>query len=238
MDQQPASPTHPKPTPKPTMEQQWTLVDQYIASKLAPADKPLDEALHDSEAAKLPPINVSPNQGKFLHLLVRLMGAKRILEIGTLGGYSTIWLARALPAGGQVITVEVDPDRADLARANIARSGLAESVNIRVGAALDILPQLAGEEREPFDLVFVDADKRNNPNYFQWALKLTRTGSLIIIDNVVRQGTITEDHSTDPDIQGTRRLFDMLAAEKRVCAAALQTVGVKGYDGLAMVVVM
>ncbi|WP_163999143.1 O-methyltransferase [Pyxidicoccus caerfyrddinensis] len=218
-------------------QQQWTAVDRYITDQLAPHDEALEEALRASDAAGLPPIHVAPNQGKFLHLLALLQGARNILEVGTLGGYSTIWLARALPPGGRLVTLEMDPKHAEVARANLARAGLSEVVDLRVGRALDTLPLIAAEKRGPFDVVFIDADKRSNPDYFQWALKLTRKGSLIIIDNVVRNGAVVDATSTDPNIQGVRRLYEMLAAEPRVSTTAVQTVGSKGYDGFAMALV-
>ena len=215
-------------------QSQWTEVDAYLTQALVPADEALEAALRDSAAAGLPAINVSPNQGRLLELLARSIGARRILEIGTLGGYSTIWLARALPPGGRLVTLEYDPRHAEVARANIARAGFAEVVEVRVGRAVDILPALEG----PFDLVFVDADKASNPDYFAWALKLSRVGSVIIVDNVVRGGAVVDASSTDPNILGIRRMNQMIAAEPRVAATAIQTVGSKGYDGLAMVLVV
>jgi predicted O-methyltransferase YrrM len=218
-------------------QQQWTAVDRYITDQLAPHDAALEEALKASDAAGLPSIHVAPNQGKLLHLLARLQGARNILEVGTLAGYSTIWLARALPPGGRLVTLELDPKHAEVARANIARAGLSNVVDLRVGRALDTLPLLAAEGLGPFDFVFIDADKRSNPDYFQWALKLTRKGSLIIIDNVVRNGAVVDAASTDPNIQGVRRLYELLATEPRVSTTAVQTVGSKGYDGFAMALV-
>jgi predicted O-methyltransferase YrrM len=215
----------------------WTAVDRYITDLLVPPDPALDGALEASAAAGLPPINVAPNQGKLLWLLARLQGARTILEIGTLGGYSTIWLARALPAGGRLITLEIDPKHAEVARASIARAGLAGVVELRLGRALDTLPQLAAQGRGPFDLIFIDADKPNNPDYFAWALKLSRRGSLIIVDNVVRDGAVADAASSDPSVQGVRRLNELLAAEPRVSATAIQTVGSKGYDGFAIALV-
>ncbi|HCT77380.1 MAG TPA: methyltransferase [Micromonosporaceae bacterium] len=209
----------------------WTAVDDYITDRLVAADPALDEALKASDAAGLPPIAVAPNQGKMLHIFAQMIGAKRVLEIGTLGGYSTIWLARAVPADGQVITFEFDPKHADVARANLANAGVGDRVQVRVGAALDSLPVLAQENPEPFDLVFIDADKKSNPDYFQWALKLTKPGSVIIVDNVVRGGAVTDEESTSPDVVGTRRLFDVAGAEAKVTVTAVQTVGYKGYDG-------
>jgi predicted O-methyltransferase YrrM len=220
-----------------TDREQWTAVDRYITDLLVRPDAALNEALKSSDAAGLPAINVAPNQGKLLHVLARLKGAKNILEIGTLGGYSTIWLARALSPGGRLITLEFDPKHADVARANISRAGLAEVVEIRVGLAIEALPKLAAEKREPFDLIFIDADKPSNCDYFQWALKLSRPGSVIIVDNVVRSGGVVDANSTDPAVQGTRRFYEMLSKEKRVISTAIQTVGIKGYDGLAIALV-
>ncbi|MFF7774470.1 O-methyltransferase [Streptomyces tanashiensis] len=213
---------------------QWTDVDQYFTDTIAPADEILTAALADSTAAGLPEIAVAPNQGKLLHLLARTQGARTVLEIGTLGGYSTIWLARALPADGRLITLEYDPAHADVARANIARAGLDKIVEVRTGAALDTLPQLEAEGTGPFDLVFIDADKVNNPRYVEWALKLSRPGTLIIVDNVVRNGRVATAHPDDPAITGTREMFDLIAREPRLDATAVQTVGTKGYDGLLM----
>lgn len=219
-------------------QEQWTAVDRYFSDHLVPADPALVAALEASTAAGLPEIQVSPLQGKLLHLLARAQGARRVLEIGTLGGYSTIWLARALPRDGRMITLEADPKHAEVARSNIARAGLAEVVEIRLGRALDTLPKLAAEGGDPFDLVFIDADKPSNPDYFKWALQLSRPGSLILIDNVVRDGNVIDAASDDPDVQGTRRLIDLLAAEPRISATAIQTAGVKGYDGLAIALVL
>jgi len=218
--------------------EQWTAVDRYFTELLVPADPALDAALVASAEAGLPGINVAPNQGKLLQLLARLQGATRILEIGTLGGYSTIWLARALPADGRLVTLEAVPKHAEVARANIERAGLGDRVEVRQGPALDSLPALADEGFGPVDLTFVDADKQSTPDYFQWALKLSRPGSLIIVDNVVRGGGVTDEASDDPDIQGIRRFNDLLAAEPRVEATAIQTVGAKGYDGLAIALVV
>ncbi|MFF1510828.1 O-methyltransferase [Streptomyces sp. NPDC058326] len=216
----------------PQVNPQWNAVDDYFGRTIAPADEALTAALTASTAAGLPEIAVAPNQGKLLHLLALTQGARSILEIGTLGGYSTIWLARALPADGRLITLEYDPAHADVARANIARAGLDKLVEVRTGAALDSLPRLEAEGAGPFDLVFIDADKVNNPRYVEWALRLSRPGTLIIVDNVVRGGRIATPHPDDPAITGTRELFDLVAAEPRLDATALQTVGTKGYDGL------
>ncbi len=218
-------------------QEQWTAVDRYVADLLVPPDPALDEALRASEAAGLPAINVTPGLGKLLHLLARVREARSILEIGTLGGYSTIWLARALPPGGSLITLEADPQHAAVARANLARAGLAAVVEVRVGRALDTLPQLEAEGRGPFDLVFIDADKPSTPDYFGWALKLSRPGSLIVVDNVVRDGALADAASRDPNVEGVRRLHELIAAEPRVSATAIQTVGSKGYDGFALALV-
>jgi predicted O-methyltransferase YrrM len=219
-------------------QEQWTAVDHYLTDLFVPPDSALDAALRDSAAAGLPAINVSPNQGKLLHLLARLLGARTILEIGTLGGYSTIWLARALPAGGRLVTLESDARHADVARANIARAGLAEVVELRLGPALETMPQLAAEGRGPFDLIFIDADKESYPEYLAWSLRLSRRGSLIVADNVVRNGAVLDSASDDPRVQGARRFNELLAAEPRVSATAIQTVGSKGYDGFALALVI
>jgi len=215
----------------------WTAVDKYITDLLVPSEPALEAALQASSAAGLPHIQVSPAQGKLLHLLARACNARQILEIGTLGGYSTIWLARALPAGGRVITLEADPKHAEVARANFALAGLAGMIELRLGPALEALPQLVSERRGPFDLIFIDADKANMREYFDWALKLSRTGSVIIADNVIRDGRVLHAGSGDPDIQGVRRFTERLATEKRVSATEIQTVGSKGYDGFAIAVV-
>jgi predicted O-methyltransferase YrrM len=216
----------------------WTEVDNYIGNLLVPRDAALAAALKASEAAGLPAIQVSPTQGKFLHLLARLMRARDILELGTLGGYSTIWLARALDDKGRLVTVESNPKHAEVARGNLALAGLSDRVEFRVGGALEVLPQLAQQGRGPFDLIFIDANKSDMPEYFDWALQLSRPGSLIIADNVIRDGKVVEAASTDADIQGVRRFNERMAAEKRVSATELQTVGSKGYDGFAMVLVV
>ncbi|MFE0171912.1 O-methyltransferase [Streptomyces sp. NPDC059002] len=215
-------------------QQQWNSVDAYFTDLLAPADETLTAALRDSDAAGLPQINVAPNQGKLLQLLAQIQGARRILEIGTLGGYSTIWLARALPADGHLITLEFKPEHAEVARGNLARAGLDKITEVRVGPAVDSLAALAAEGPEPFDLVFIDADKANNPRYVEWSLKLTRPGSLIVLDNVVRSGAVTDPDSTDPSVQGTRAALDIMAEHPKLSATALQTVGTKGYDGFAL----
>ncbi|MFK0212610.1 MULTISPECIES: O-methyltransferase [unclassified Streptomyces] len=213
---------------------QWNAVDDYFTDTIAPGDDALTAALAASTAAGLPEIAVAPNQGKLLHLLAATQGARNILEIGTLGGYSTIWLARALPADGRLTTLEYDPAHADVARANIARAGLDKIVEVRTGAALDTLPVLETEGAGPFDLVFIDADKANNPHYVTWALKLSRPGSLIIVDNVVREGRVATEQPGDAAVTGTRAMFDLIAAEPRLDATAIQTVGTKGYDGLLL----
>ncbi len=218
-------------------QEKWTAVDGYITDLLVPTDPALAAALQASAAAGLPPINVTPNQGKLLQLLARAQGARAILELGTLGGYSTIWLARALPADGRLITLEADPNYAEVARANIARAGLTRRVELRLGRALDTLPQLVAERRGPFDLIFIDADKPAYPDYFPWALKLCRRGSLIIADNIVRNGAVADSASSDPNVQGVRRFNELLAAEPRVSATVIQTVGSKGYDGFALALV-
>jgi predicted O-methyltransferase YrrM len=219
-------------------QDQWSAVDQYINNLVIPSDPELDAALEASVAAGLPPINVTPAQGKLLHLLARTQRARRILEIGTLAGYSTIWLARALPADGRVITLESDPTHARIATANIMRAGLSDRVDVRLGAALDTLPRLADERQGPFDLTFIDADRQNLPEYFAWALRLSRPGSLIIVDNVVRKGGVIDADSQDPNIIGVRRFGKSLAAETRVSATMVQTVGAKGYDGFAIALVL
>jgi predicted O-methyltransferase YrrM len=218
-------------------ETPWSAVDQYITDLLVPPDAALDAALLESAAAGLPAISVTPNQGKLLQLIARSQGARDILEIGTLGGYSTIWLARALPAGGRVVTLESDPKHASVARANLARAGLEESVELRLGLALETLPLIARERGRPFDLIFIDADKAGIPKYFAWALTLSRTGTVIIVDNVVRNGAVIDASSADPSVQGVRRFNEMLAAEPRVSATTIQTVGSKGYDGFTIMLV-
>lgn len=212
----------------------WTEVDRYVGDLLAPHDAALDAALQAGVEAGLPQIQVSPPQGKLLQILAQINGAASILEFGTLAGYSTIWLARALPAGGRLITLEADARYAEVARANVERAGLAASVDLRVGPALEILPVLDEEGAGPFDLTFIDADKVNTPNYFAWALEHSTPGSLIVADNVVRNGTLAEASSDDPTIQAQRRFHEMLAAESRVSATTIQTVGSKGYDGFTL----
>lgn len=217
-------------------QSQWTAIDEFLTESLVPTDSILEAALEASAEAGLPEIQVTPCQGRFLQLLVRILGARKILEIGTLGGYSTIWLGRALPQGGQMITLEVDPHHAEVARANIARAGLAPIVDLRLGPALETLPKLAAENAGPFDFIFIDADKPGTPDYFLWALKLSRPGSLIIVDNVMRKGALLEE-TKDPAVLGMRRLLELLRAQKGLTATAIQTVGSKGHDGFAMVLV-
>ncbi|RDG33984.1 O-methyltransferase [Streptomyces corynorhini] len=219
-------------------QEQWTAVDSYFTDRLAPADEALAAALTAADAAGLPAINVAPNQGKLLQLLAQTQGARTVLEIGTLAGYSTIWLARALPEDGRLISLEYDPAHADVARANLAHAGLDKIAEVRTGPALETLPVLAQEGAGPFDLVFIDADKPNNPHYLEWALKLTRPGSLVVVDNVVRGGRIADPESTDPAVVGTRRMFERIAANPLLSATAVQTVGAKGYDGFALVRVL
>lgn len=218
-------------------EKTWSAVDRYLTAQHGLDDAVLQSTLAASSAAGLPEIQVSATQGKMLHLLARMQGAQRILEIGTLGGYSTIWLARALPADGRLVTLEFDPNHAEVARANFARAGLEKLIDLRVGAALETLPRLVQEGAGPFDLIFIDADKDNYPGYFEWSLKLARSGTLIIADNVVRQGGVIDPHHPDVRVQGVRRFLDLVAAEPRVSATTIQTVGSKGYDGFAMVLV-
>jgi predicted O-methyltransferase YrrM len=215
----------------------WADVDAYINEQLVRPDPALDGALARAAAAGLPAIDVAPNQGKLLHLLARMCGARTILELGTLAGYSTIWLARALPAGGRLITLELDPGYAEVARANLRAAGVADRVEVRVGPALDSLPALEREGAGPFDLVFVDADKQGTPAYFEWALRLTRPGSVIVTDNVVRGGALADADSEDPRVVGMRRFTEMLGAAANVTATAVQTVGQKGWDGFALALV-
>jgi predicted O-methyltransferase YrrM len=216
-------------------QEQWNAVDRFITDHLTPADEALTATLTASKSAGLPAINVAPNQGKLLHLLAQLQGARTVLEIGTLGGYSTIWLARALPESGRLISLEYDPAHAEMARLNLARAGVDKIAEVRTGAALDTLPKLAAEPGAgPFDLIFIDADKQNNPRYVEWALKLSRPGSLIIVDNAVQGGAVVDKDSTDPAIVGIRQMYDLVAREPRLSATAMQTVGTKGYDGFLL----
>ncbi|MEO7443503.1 MAG: O-methyltransferase [Acidimicrobiales bacterium] len=215
----------------------WTAVDGYIAGCLLGPDPDLEAALSASAAAGLPAINVAPNQGKLLHLLVKMGAARNVLEIGTLGGYSTIWMARALAPGGRLVSLELDPGHAAVARRALDAAGLTGVVDVRVGPALASLAAMASAGEGPFDFVFLDADKEHNADYLDWSLRLTRPGSVIVMDNVVREGEVIDGASADPTVSGTRRLFDRLAAEPRVSATAIQTVGVKGHDGFAVAVV-
>jgi predicted O-methyltransferase YrrM len=215
----------------------WTAVDRYLADRLVSPDPALEAAVEASAAAGVPPIAVSPVQGKLLNLLAQAIGAHAILELGTLGGYSTIWLARALAPGGRLVTLEANPQYAELARANIERAGLGEIVELRLGAALDTLPELVAEGGQPFDLIFIDADKQNTPEYFTWALELSHEGSLIIADNVIRDGAVVDPAIEDPVVEGSRRLHELLASDSRVGATTIQTVGLKGYDGFTLALV-
>ncbi|MEU3546719.1 O-methyltransferase [Streptomyces longwoodensis] len=214
--------------------QVWDAVDAYFTEHLSPDDEVTAAALRESEAAGLPPISVTANQGKLLQLLAQVQGARGILEIGTLGGYSTIWLARALPPEGRLISLEYSPRHAEVARRNLARAGLDGQVEVRVGPALESLPRLADENPPPFDLVFIDADKGNNPHYVEWALRLTRAGSLIVLDNVVRGGRVVDADSTAEDVRGTRAAIELIGSHPRLSGTAIQTVGGKGYDGFAL----
>jgi len=220
-----------------TGQDQWSAVDSYITDLFLPPDPALEAALASSAAAGLPAISVSPTQGKLLHLLARIQKARRILELGTLGGYSTIWLARALPAGGQLISLEVNPKHAEVAQTNLARAGLTSMVEIRLGRAVDVLQQLVSEGCGPFDLIFIDADKPGYADYLQWSLKLARQGTLIVADNVVRKGAVADPESKDENVRGIRKFNEALAAEKRVTTTVIQTVGSKGYDGFALILV-
>jgi len=218
-------------------KQLWTDVDQYTTDLLIPPDPVLDAVLAASDEAKLPSISVSPSQGKLLMLLAKLAGATRILEIGTLGGYSSIWLARALPPGGRLITLEANPKHAEVAGKNITRGGFGDSVEVRLGDARAGIQQLAGEKGAPFDLIFIDADKQSIPHYLEWSLKMSHRGTLIIIDNVIRDGALIDGTSQDANVQGARRMHEMLASEPRISATTIQTVGSKGYDGFTLALV-
>jgi predicted O-methyltransferase YrrM len=217
------------------MQTLWSDVDRYIVDHLVPYDTALEQALAANAEAGLPPIDVSPAQGKFLHLLARMSGAKRILEIGTLGGYSTIWLARALGESGRLVTLEAVAGHAEVARGNIERAGLGAKVDILVGLAAETLPTLVGQP--PFDFIFIDADKPSNPTYLRWALQLSRPGTVLVCDNVVRDGQIVDPNCSDPRVQGTQQMFDLMAAEPRLTATAVQTVGAKGWDGFILATV-
>jgi predicted O-methyltransferase YrrM len=220
----------------------WRAVDGYIEERLIGSDPALDATLRASAEAGLPAIAVSPTQGKLLHLLARALDTRTVLELGTLGGYSTIWLGRALPPDGRLVTLEAEAKYAEVARANIARAGLGDLVELRLGPALDTLPQLAAEGPEPFDLVFIDADKQSTPEYFRWALELTRPGSVIVTDNVIRDGALIDTDNEDPVVEGGRRFHELLAADRagnpRVSATTIQTVGSKGYDGFTLALVL
>ncbi|MBV8113244.1 MAG: O-methyltransferase [Silvibacterium sp.] len=218
-------------------KKKWTAVDRYINETLLPHDPALDAALAASDKAGLPAIAVTPNQGRFLMIFAQSIGARSILEMGSLGGYSTIWLARALPPDGRLITLEFDPKHAEVARANVAHAGLADKVEIRVGKALETLPEIAAEGLGPFDFIFIDADKGNYPGYLEWAVRLSRSGTVIIGDNVVRDGKVIDPNDPDPSIQGVRHMNEIIAAESRLCATAIQTVGSKGYDGFMIAMV-
>jgi predicted O-methyltransferase YrrM len=218
-------------------QQQWTAVDEYVTGLVVKPDAALDEALDATAGAGMPAIAVSAPQGKLLGLLARIRGARQILEMGTLGAYSTIWLARALPAGGHLISLEVDPRHAEVARANLAAAGLDRVAEVRVGPALETLPKLAEEGVGPFDLVFIDADKANIPAYFDWSVRLSRPGTVIVVDNVVRNGALLDDSGQRPEVVGVRRLHEQLAVDQRVTATTIQTVGTKGYDGFTLAVV-
>jgi predicted O-methyltransferase YrrM len=216
-------------------QERWTQVDDYLAGALIPSDPVLDAAVRAGVDAGMPQIQVSPTQGRFLYLLVRVLGARKILELGTLAGFSTIWMARALPRGGQLITLEVDPNHAEVARSNFRLARLDSMIEVRVGAALESLPGLAAEGAGPFDLVFIDADKENIPDYVAWALRMSHPGTVMIVDNIVRQGAVIDTSSSDAKILGVRRMFELVASDPRLEATAIQTVGVKGYDGFAMI---
>lgn len=215
----------------------WGRVDDYIVDKLVDEDAVLADTLKHNAASGLRPIDVSQAQGKFLNLLVRITGAKRILEFGTLGGYSTIWMTRAMPADGQLVTLEYEPLHAEVARRNIERAGLSDRVTVHLGAAADTLPKLAASDPAPFDLIFIDADKPSNTIYLDWAVKLSRPGTVIVLDNVIRDGNVLDARSEDPSVVGTRAAFDLLSNHPRLSATALQTVGGKGYDGFAIMIV-
>jgi predicted O-methyltransferase YrrM len=219
-------------------DKRWSAVDDYFTQSIVAQDDALEAALAASEAEGLPPIEVSAPHGKMLHLLARIAGARKALEIGALGGYSSIWIARALPADGKLVTLEAVEHHASIARANVARAGLSDQVDIRVGAALDSLPKIEAEGLAPFDFVFIDADKENNANYLAWALRLSRPGTTIVVDNVVRDGRILNAESRDNDVVGVRKMIEMMKSEPRLSATAVQTVGAKGWDGFALAVVV
>jgi len=220
------------------MQDEWSVVDTYINNLFVPSDPVMDEVLSASDNAGLPSIQVAPNQGKFLQLLAMIHGARKILEVGTLGGYSTIWLARALPQDGRLITLESEPTHAEVARANIARAGMSQLVEVRLGQAADTLSELVAEKRGPFDFIFIDADKPGYADYLAWALRLSRKGTVIVADNVVRKGKVVDRFSADEKVQGIRRFNQALKNEPRVSATEIQTVGTKGYDGFALAIVI
>jgi len=215
----------------------WNAVDAYFTETIVIPDRTLEEALAANAAAGLPSIDVSAPQGKLVHLLARMTGARKALEIGALGGYSTIWIARALPDDGKLVTLELNERHAAVARENVARAGLAGKVEVRTGAALALLPKIEAEGLAPFDFIFIDADKTNNAAYLEWGLRLSRPGTAIVVDNVVRDGALVDAASADPDVIGTRRMFEMMARESRLSATAIQTLGAKGWDGFALAVV-
>lgn len=215
----------------------WTAVDEYIVSSLFEADPVLDAVLAANRDQDLPAIDVSPAQGKLLSLLVRIRGAMTVLEVGTLGGYSTIWMARRLPADGKAVTLELDPHHARVARSNFERAGVSDKIDLRVGPALRSLAALVDENTGPFDLIFIDADKPNNPNYLDWAMKLSRSGTVIVCDNVIRDGAVVKKNSGDANVEGAREAFSFIGNDKRLEGTAIQTVGAKGYDGFAIAVV-
>lgn len=218
-------------------EKLWSEVDKYIAGKLIPSDPLMDEVLKANATARLPAIDVSPAQGRFLELLVTMTRSRNVLEMGTLGGYSTIWMARGLPEGGRIVTLESSPMHAMVARGNFKRAGVFDRIDLRVGLALETLPGVESDGLAPFDLVFIDADKPNNPAYLDWAIRLSRKGTVIVLDNVIRDGDVLQEASGDPSVEGSRAAFDFLAGHRRLRATAVQTVGAKGYDGFAIAVV-
>jgi predicted O-methyltransferase YrrM len=220
------------------MENVWTEVDTYFADLLTPSDAALEAAVAANRNAGLPPIDVTGLQGKFLELLVRIANARRVLELGTLGGYSTIWLARALPEGGQVVSLELDPRNAEIARENLRNASVLDRVDLRIGPAADTLREIIATGALPFDLIFIDADKAGYPQYLDLSLKLSRPGTVILADNVVRDGKVIQPDNPDPNIQGVRRFTELVSAEPRLAATALQTVGAKGYDGFALAIVL
>jgi predicted O-methyltransferase YrrM len=220
------------------MREVWTQVDRYLDDLLAPADEALTAALHSNTDAHLPAIDVPAQLGKFLGFLIQVSGARRVLEIGTLGGYSTIWMARAIPANGIVVTLEIDPHHADIARANLAFAGLLDRVEIRLGSAADSLRAMHESAAEPFDLIFIDADKKGLPEYLDLSMKLSHPGTILVADNVVRDGKVIDADSPDPDVQGVRRFLEVVAAHPSLSAMAFQTVGARGYDGFAVALVL